>query len=114
MHDESAALMRGTSFEDSWYFYHGDLSLITAKSCMAWMKERQIQKQWLLPQGPCNKGTTYEGRPIGNTPEVMSLDTTLNRDLHESTRKHVVVTGRFDNEDGRKFDMSTPKRGSSA
>ena len=114
VYDESKALMVGTKHEDDWLFYHDALSLMTAKDCIAWMKDKNIHAIWLLPMLDCNAGTPYEGKPVGNSPELMPLDNSLNQDLHESVRQHVALTQSLDNDDVNKFDISTPRRGSRA
>ena len=78
----TAAAYEGTEFEDSWFFYHDALTQLTCKLTRAWMQEMDLMKRWLLPVGPCNAGTVYFGRPVGNTPEIMPWDTSLNHDVH--------------------------------
>ena len=48
------------------------------------MQEKDLLKRWLLPVGECNAGTVYFGRPVGNTPEVMCWDCSLNHDVHST------------------------------
>ena len=79
---ETAAAYKGTKFEDSWFFYHDALSQLTCKRTREWMQEKDLFKRWLLPVGECNVGTVYFGRPVGNTPEVMCWDCSLNHDVH--------------------------------
>ena len=57
-------------------------------------------------------GISWWGRPIGNSPELMPLDKSLNQDIHGSKRKHGAmspVAKDFENKDPRLFSMSTPK-----
>jgi hypothetical protein len=112
--DESKTLMAGTKHEDDWLFYHDALSLMTAKDCTAWMKDENIHARWLLPMLDCNAGTPHELKPVGNSPELMPLDNSLNQDLHESVRQHAALTQSLGNDDINKFDISTPRRGSRA
>ncbi len=35
--------------------------------------------------------STFEGRPPGNSPELMPLDTSLSQDIHKSTQKKPIV-----------------------
>jgi hypothetical protein len=44
----------------------------------------------------------------------MPWDTSLNKDLHDAIKYHVAATADFYDDDHRKFDMSTPKRGVAA
>jgi hypothetical protein len=48
----------------------------------------------------------------GNGPENMLWDLSLNKDTHEDTNRHVVLTHELAHDDPKKFDLSTPKRGS--
>ena len=58
IHDKSAAVMKGTEYENDWYFYHDALSLMTANRTITWMKEQGYYKRWVLPLG-INKGTLF-------------------------------------------------------
>jgi hypothetical protein len=46
VYDELKALMVGTKHEHDWLFYHDALSLMTAKDCIAWMKDKNIHARW--------------------------------------------------------------------
>ena len=59
-------------------------------------------------------GTPYEDRPVGNSPEMMPLDASLNKDHDDGVRLHMSVTSHLNDDDPKKFSLSTPKRGSSA
>lgn len=59
---------------------------------------------------PNDAGRFYKGKPIGNSPEFMPLDTHLNQDLHTSHDLHVTITQALPDNDHRKFDGSTPNR----
>jgi hypothetical protein len=113
---ESALMFQGTKHEDSWVFYHDALSLMTAKEIVEWMKEKGLHKQWLLPvmglhfDDPDLK--SYLSTIPGNGPENMPWDLSLNKDSHENTNRHVVLTHELADDDPKKFDLSTPKKGS--
>ena len=49
-----------------------------ATSPIQWMKEVNIYKKWLLLKKILNRGKTYSGRPVENSPEFMPLDNALN------------------------------------
>jgi len=116
-------MFKGTTHEDDWAFYHDALSLMTAKSSAVWMKEMQFKgksyyDRWILPAlGLYDDDSTlkyYKDKPVGNSPENMPLDNSLNNDLHESNRRHIAWTSRLEIDDPRKFDLSTPIRGTHA
>jgi hypothetical protein len=85
MVDVSHAGFSDTKYSDSWMFYHDALSLMTAKSCIEWMKLQKIGNRtyydcWLLPTHGCNaEHKRYAGRPVGDRPEVMAWDCHLNK-----------------------------------
>ena len=57
-------------------------------------------------------GKRWMGRLVGNTPEVMPLDTCLFQDVKESVRKHVAMSLTIREpgvKDDRLFLMTTPK-----
>jgi hypothetical protein len=54
----------------------------------------------------------YLGTIPGSGPENMPWDLSLNKDAHEDTNRHAVLTHELAEDDPRKFDLSTPKRGS--
>ena len=108
VYDASEKVFKGTLFEDEWLFYHDTLSLMTATSTIRWMKEVNIYKRWLLSKNNLNGGTTYSGRPVGNSPEFMPLDNALNDDIQQSLSLYCAITLKLDNNDKRKFSMRTP------
>jgi predicted flap endonuclease-1-like 5' DNA nuclease len=115
---ESQRVMRGTYHEDDWFFYHDALSLMTATSTIEWMKKKDYLRRWLLPMnqlGADDKDLkAYMNRPVGNSPEMMPWDCSLNKDLKDAVMRHVCYTCHLPEDDERKFSLSTPKRGSYA
>ena len=107
-YDASEKVFKGTPFEDEWLVYHDMLNLMTAISTIRWMKEVNIYKRWLLSKNNLNGGTTYSGRPVGNSPEFMPLDNALNNDIQQSLSLHCAITLELDDNDERKFSMRTP------
>lgn len=107
---DSARLFKGTEFENTWKFYHDALSLMTSKSTIQWTKNNNYLKRWVLPLG-INKGTVYFGRVIGNSPELMLMDNSLNKDLDDEVCYHIALMYNLEHDDLKKFTLSTPKRG---
>ena len=107
IHDESKRIMKGTPHEDNWYFYHDALSLMTSIDTRNWMKQEGIYDRWLLPSNGLNAGTRYENSPVGNSPELMPLDTTLFQDLKLSVQRHVIFTCNLPPNDPKKFTLAT-------
>ena len=114
----SAKLYKGTKYENNWFFYHDALSLMTSTATLEWMVKQGYFKYWILPVLGLNEDdpdlSQYIGCPVGNCPENMPWDTSLNQDLHEAVWAHVSMTFELHQDCPKKFDLSTPKRGASA
>ena len=107
--------MKGTVHESDWIFYHDALSILTSIGTREYIKSKEytgktIFDKWFLPQNNLNAGTPYHGRPVGNSPEFMPLDNSLNYDLQVSHRHHCAVTAHLPEGDPRKHSLSTPRR----
>jgi len=104
--------------KDDWHFYHDALALLTSESCKEWMRQRGILKHWILPEQGLQDNdpdlSRYANNPVGNSPDFMPLDTSLNRDMHTDVNRHCMQTVLLPEDDPRKFSLSTPKRGDSA
>ena len=50
MYEASEIAFRGTTHEDTWFFYHDALAQMTAKSTIQWMKDNTNYNRWLIPQ----------------------------------------------------------------
>ena len=101
--------MRGTVHEGNWYFIHDALSLVTANITMEWMVQKGYKAKWRVPQNGVNAGTRCHGRPVGNSPEFMPLDNSLNADVKRAHDRHVGVTMHLPKDDARKFSNRTPQ-----
>lgn len=49
----------------------------------------------------------YKGRPVGNSPELMPWDSSLNKDVHDSFNLHQAYTSNLLKDDIRKFSLAT-------
>ena len=79
MMKEADKLMKGSVQEDDLFIFHDALVLMTAKETINWMKEMNCFRRWLLPMNGLQDRTPYDGRPVGNSPDFMPLDNSLNR-----------------------------------
>jgi hypothetical protein len=125
---ESQQCFSDTEYYNSYHWYHDALSQLTANETIEYMKNTNIPGEgntkifdrWIKPELGLNDkfGKRWMGRPIGNSPELMPLDNSCNQDVHESVRRHVVmslsVCGNVADNDPRRFSTSTPKQGLSA
>jgi hypothetical protein len=114
IYEHTKACFENTEYSDNFYFYHDALSLMTATETTDWMEEKDILKHWFLPELDLNKGTCYAGRPVGNSPELMPLDASLNKDVDDAAHRHIVFTHCLEDDNPQKFTMSTPHKGSRA
>ena len=110
----SATVFAGTAYEDSWLFYHDALSQMTNKETVEWMKTKDYYKRWLTPANGLNAGTVYANRPTGDSPELMCMDASLNKDVDDVVARGVVATSHLPDDDVRKMVLSTPKRQTAA
>ena len=113
---EAEKLMKGSVHEDNLFIFHDALVLMTAKETIKCMKENNYFHRWLLPMNGFQDRTPYNGRPVGNSPEFMPLDNSLNRDILHSLRFHCVLScflldrkGTDEEERNMDLSFSTPR-----
>ena len=116
MMKEAENLMKGSVHKDDFFIVHDALVLITAMETIERMKEKNYYHRWLLTMNGSQDGTPYAGRPVGNIPEFMPLDNSLNRDILHCLRFHYVLSrflldgeGTDEKERNMRFSFSTPK-----
>lgn len=90
---EAEKFFSNTSHKDTWWVYHDALSIMCEKGCIEWMREKGYLQRWILPELGLNDDIgSYGGRPVGNCPEYMPWDSCLNKDVHETVRRHCVLS----------------------
>ena len=106
----------GTTHEEGWLFYHDALSLMTATEYIEYIWKKGYDERWILPEHELflDDLNRYRGRPVRNSPELCNLDSSLNKDLHETVYRHIQFTSKLDKGDPCKFSISTPKIGTSS
>ena len=114
VHRETKKAFAHAKCAENFFFYHDALSQMNNVATMQWMKFMGYHEHWILPELGCNANAVYHDHAVGNTPEVMPLDTSLFNDLDEAIDRHVVRSSRLAHADPKKFSMSTPARASSA
>ena len=109
-------IQQNFDMEDDFFIFHDSLVLMTAKDMIKRMKEKNCFHCWLLTMNGLQYGKPYAGRPVGNSPEFMPLDNSLNRDILQSLRFHCVFSrfvidgeGTDKEERNIRFSLSTPK-----
>jgi hypothetical protein len=122
------AAYANTPYSDNYYWSHDALKQMCDPTCEAWMKEHGYWKRWITPVLGCNDVVSvfcpekqkiltskrYAHRPVGNQPELMPLDASLNWDIDCSLNMHVLLTADLPNEHPDKFRKDTPMRISKA
>eukprot|EP00966_Prymnesium_polylepis_P260274 6012519-Prymnesium_polylepis.1 len=107
--DEGNAFYKGTRFQDSWIIGHDALSQYWEPDALAHLESRGFPPSRLLcAQGSTNLGTRYAGKLVGNSPELMPLDSNLFADLEYAIKQHCAITHDLDKEDPKKFCLGTP------
>ena len=114
--NEADKLMKGSVHEDDLFIVHDALVLMTEKETINWMRKNGYLHRWLLPLNWLHYGTSYAGHPVGNSPEFIPLDNSLNRDILHSFLMHSVLSSNIVNaEETNKekrnmcFSYSTPR-----
>ena len=116
MMKEADNLMKGSVHEEYFFIVHDALVLMTAKETIEWMKEKNYFHCWFLPMNGLQDRTPYDGLHVGNIPEFMPLNNSLNRDILHYLRLHCVLSrfvldreGTDEEERIIRFSLSTPK-----
>ena len=122
MDRETKKCFKDTPFADTYYWSHDALSQMCDKRCTDWMIEKGFYKHWMKPELECNDVVItqtddgkakhnhhYKGRPVGDQPELMPLDASLNWDIDCSLNMHVLMTSHLKKDDPLKFSKATPK-----
>ena len=67
------------------------------------MKENGYYDQWFLPKLNLLAGKIYKFSLPGDSPELIPLDTSLNKDVDDSALRHIRVTMDLKKDDPKKF-----------
>ena len=119
---------KDTPYKNDYYWAHDALSQMCDDDAIEWMKKEGYYARWITPEMKCNEfikvydeekkveltSRRYKHRPVGNQPELMPLDASLNRDIDCSFDMHVLLTAHLKRDDPRKFRKDTPKNISKA
>ena len=77
---------------DGFFVVHDAFVLMTGKETINWMRQNGYLHRWLLPHNGLYNRTPYAGRPVGNSPEFMPLDNSLNHDILHSLHMHSFLS----------------------
>ena len=106
--DEGNRLFSDTRFANTWFIYHDALPQWWEKGVQDHIRERGFENCQWRARGEMNLhvASHYRGRLMGDSPELMPLDSSLFGDLIEMVARLVVTTKSLG--DGERFSMATP------
>eukprot|EP00957_Ditylum_brightwellii_P212155 15367026-Ditylum_brightwellii.AAC.1 len=67
-----------------------------------------------MPQQGLNRGCKYEGKLVGERPEINAMDANLNKDLHDGVCRQVSMMRCLQDTDEHQSSMMTQKKGAEA
>eukprot|EP00732_Lithocolla_globosa_P000473 Lithocolla_globosa_v1_NODE_141_length_5757_cov_121.254121.p2 type:complete len:335 gc:universal NODE_141_length_5757_cov_121.254121:3013-2009(-) len=107
----SKAVYAGTPAADTFLIFHDHLSQWWEADAQKYLHERHgFRDRQLRCLGDVNKGTRYEGKLVGDSPELCrGLDSHGFSDLKRSMDYHVAISSTYPITDSRRFGMGTPQ-----
>jgi hypothetical protein len=101
---------RDTPYASTYVIAHDALSQFTEAGAQKYLADKGFGPARLLgPSGGTNAGTRYATRAVGDSPELMPLDSNLFSDYSNAMKFHRAVTWDLDADDPLKFKFGTPK-----
>lgn len=105
---EGNRMFAGTETADKWCLYGDGLIQYWTKGNMQYLEERGFGQRLWRAEGDTNKGTRYEGKVVGNSPEInVGTDNDGFRDLGKSIAFHVGLSTLFPHDDQKRFSLGT-------
>ena len=80
----TSMVFKGLTHKSYWYIYHDELTIFSSITSLQYMEEKGFKEHLILPQLSYNDQTNGANRMVGTYPDLMSMDTHLNQDTHES------------------------------
>ena len=100
---------RGTPYSDTYVIAHDALSQFTESGAQKYLADKGFGPARLLgPSGDTNAGTRYAKRAVGDSPELMPLDSNLFSDYSGAMKMHRAATWDLPVDDPLKFKFGTP------
>ena len=107
--NEGNTFYADTPYANTWIIGHDALGQYWEPAALKHLEGKGFPRSRLLcAQGGTNWGTRYEGKLVGNSPELMPLDSNLFSDLEYAIKQHCALTHDLANDDPRKFKLGTP------
>ena len=105
--DEGDRLFAGTPYAATWVIHHDALGQWWTAAAQAHVASRGMQDRQVCIPGARKTGS-YDGKLVGNSPELMPLDSNLFADFVCAIKQHVALTAEYANDDPRKFNLGSP------
>jgi hypothetical protein len=106
---ESIKMYEGTNELNTFVIFHDGLKQWWEKEAQEHMASLGFRNRQLRCLGNTNSGTIYEGKLVGNSPEICrGLDSHGFADLEASVLHHTALTAVYAIDDQRAFRMGTP------
>ena len=100
-----------TPYAHNWIIGHDALGQYWEPRALAYLESKGFPPCRLLcAQGSTNRGTRYADKLVGNSPELMPLDSNLFADLEYAIKQHCAITHDLHKDDPRKFCLGTPRQ----
>jgi hypothetical protein len=104
-----------TPFASTWVIGHDALSQFTEKGAQAYLLAKGFgPDRQLGPKGETNEGSRYSKRAVGDSPELMCLDSNLLADVVYGLGQNCAATWQLLPGNPLKFSMGTPAEVSSS
>ena len=108
---ESVNIYIGTEREDDFRIFHDGLTCWWTKESQEYIASKGFSRGQLRCEGDTNKGTRYEMKVVGDSPEICrGLDAYGFSDFKWSTEKMRVLTSVLDINDPKRFGFGAQKR----
>ena len=110
--EEGNRIFKGSTHADDWCIYHDRLSSWWSVEAQLYLHEKGFgHRQWKAA-GDTNNHISkyYQGSLMGDSPELMPLDSSLFNELINGVHTHVLTTRLLPIGAAGKFEMSTPKK----
>jgi len=107
---ETKRVFTDMKYDGNCFFYHDALTQMTNKDMKEWMREKGYLNMWVLLMKGCNAGTPYADCPVGDSSEMMPLDSSIFKDLHAGVCRHITRTMLLDVNDPKRFSLVTPTK----
>lgn len=100
-----------TPYKDTWVLAHDALGQLWEPGTRDYLKSQEFdESQILAPQAGTSADIKHhKDRPVGNSPELMPLDSHLFADFKRAIIYNVASTAEYANDNPKKFKLGTPK-----